>query len=147
MATFVFSDASLVIDSVDLSDHGIQLAVDIGAELLDNTVFGHTARTQIPGLLTGGASLTFLQDYASAKVDATLFALLGPTGGAVSSDGTFVFVWRPTSAAKGPSNPQYTATMCLATYNPTGDSVGDQAKATATFANAGTGGWARDATS
>ena len=135
MATFVFTDASLVINSVDLSNRGIQLAVDIGVELMDDTVFGHTARTASVGLKTGAAQITFLQDYAASSVDATMFPLIGNTG--------FTFVWKPTSAAVSASNPSYTATMVLESYAPTGDGVGDQAKATANLVNAGVAGWAR----
>ena len=135
MATFAFTDASVTINSVDLSDHAISVTADIGAEMLDNTAFGHTARTVGPGLKTGALQVEFLQDFASSKVDATLFPLIGAAA--------FTVVIIPVNASVTATNPSYTATMVLESYPPMGGSVGDQAKTTATFANAGSAGWAR----
>ena len=134
MAAFVFTDADININGIDLSDHGIQVAMDIGSELMDNTAFSFTARSVAPGLLTAGAQIQFLQDYASGKVDATIFPLIGTT---------FTVILKPTSAAVSATNPSYTATMTVDTYSPMGDSVGDQSKATLNLANAGSAGWAR----
>lgn len=136
MAAFAFTDAYILLNSVDLADHGIQLTVDMNAELLDNTAFGHTARTSAPGLKVGGAQLVFLQDYAAANVDATAFALLAAAA--------FPFAWRPTSGAISATNPEYQSNMVLESYQPVGEGVGDQAKATVTLVNASAAGWVRD---
>jgi len=45
--------------------------------MLDDTVMGDTTRSNIAGLLNWSIDVEFLQDFASAKVDATLFALVG----------------------------------------------------------------------
>lgn len=138
MAAFVFTDAFLLVNALDLSNRGIQLTVDMNAELLDNTAFGHTARTSAPGLKVGGAQIVFLQDYAASSVDATLFALVGAAA--------FAFAWRPTSAAIATANPEYQANMVVESYQPVGEGVGDQAKATVTLMNASSAGWVRDVT-
>tara|TARA_Y100000310_G_scaffold309531_1_gene353723 strand:+ start:7574 stop:7993 length:420 start_codon:yes stop_codon:yes gene_type:complete len=136
MAAFVFTDAHITINSVDLSDHGVQLTVDINAELLDNTAFGHTARTSIAGLKVGGMQVQFLQDYAASKVDATLFALVGASA--------FAVAWRPVDTdAVGATNPEYQANMVVESYQPVGEGVGDQAKATVALVNASSTGWTR----
>ncbi len=138
MAAFVFTDALININAVALSDHGVQLTVDMNAELLDNTAFGHTARTSAPGLKVGGAQIVFLQDYASGNVDDTLFALVGAAA--------FAFFWRPTTGSISTSNPEYQANMVVESYQPVGEGVGDQAKATVTLVNASSAGWVRDVT-
>ena len=136
MTTFAFTDAYILINAVELSDHGIQITVDMNAELLDNTAFGHTARTSAPGLKVGGAQIVFLQDYAASKVDVTLFALVGAVA--------FAFAWRPVNDTISATNPEYQTNMVIENYQPVGEGVGDQAKASATFVNASSAGWVRD---
>lgn len=138
MAAFAFTDAFISINAVDLSSRGIQLTVDMNAEMLDNTAFGHTARTSAPGLKTGGAVVQFLQDYAASQVDVTLFALIGAAA--------FAFAWRPTAGAISATNPEYQTNMVLESYQPVGEGVGDQAKASLTLVNASAAGWVRDVT-
>ncbi len=139
MATFVFTDASILINAVDLSDHGVQLTVDMNAELLDNTAFGHTARTNAPGLTVNGAQIVFLQDYAVGSVDVTLQALVGAAA--------FAFAWQPDlTAAISTGNPEYQINMVVESYQPVGEGVGDQAKCTITLACASAAGWVRDVT-
>ena len=53
--------------------------------------------------------------------------------------GTQVAVkFRPTSAAKGSNNPEYSGTGLLSSYNPVGQSVGDLATAPIKIVSAGT---------
>ncbi len=138
MAAFVFTDAYILINAVELSDHGVQLTVDMNAELLDNTAFGHTARTSGAGLKVGGAQISFLQDYATSNVDATLFALVGAAA--------FAFAWRPVNTTIATTNPEYQANMVIESYQPVGEGVGDQAKASVTLVHASSAGWVRDVT-
>ncbi len=139
MAAFAFTDALININAVDLSDHGVQLTVNMNAEMLDNTAFGHTARTSGPGLKVNGMQVVFLQDYAVAKVDATLQPLVGAAA--------FAVFWRPDkTAAISTANPEYQANMVVESYQPVGEGVGDQAKATITLVNASAAGWVRDVT-
>ncbi len=138
MAAFAFTDAYILINAVELSDHGVQLTVDMNAELLDNTAFGHTARTSAPGLKVGAAQIQFLQDYATSNVDATLFALVGAAA--------FAFAWRPVNTTISTANPEYQCNMVLESYQPVGEGVGDQAKASLALVNASAAGWVRDVT-
>ena len=89
MGTFVMTDASVTINSVDLSDHV--------------------------------RSLTFTYEGEA-------IALVGQTT---------VVSLKPTSAAVSATNPSYTMTMLLTTYNPISGSVGDLATASVTFAPSG----------
>ena len=136
MGAFVFTDADIEINTKDLSDLGISITVDLRLESQDVTAFGHTARATAPGLKTGDLQIEFLQDYATDKVDATL--------GPVALDGsTFMVIIKPTKDAVSATNPSYTATMWVSSYQPIGGSVGDQAKAPVTLANNGSAGWDR----
>ncbi len=136
MAAFVFTDAFVLVNAVDLSNDTQQVAIDIGSELQDNTVMGFAARSSTPGLLTGGAQVTFLQDFAAAQVDVTIFPLVGTT---------FLSEFRPTGGARAVTNPAYTLTGCIPDggYRPMGGSVGDMATATLNLMNAATEGWQR----
>ena len=77
---------------------------------------GDTARTYTGGLESGTLDITFNQDYASAKVEATLYALVNTS--------TSVVV-KPTAAAVAATNPSYTMSCFVAEYSPVDGSVGD----------------------
>ena len=129
MATFVLYDAYLSVAGVDLSDHVRSVTVDAGQNLVDDTAMGDAFVSNTAGLATWSFSVEFLQDYASSKVDATLEPLLG-------IGNTAALVVRPTSSSVSATNPNYSGTGILESYNPIGGSVGDQAMASATFQSA-----------
>lgn len=126
MAVHVLLDASLVVNSVDLSDHVQSITVTQNADDVDVTAMGAVAHAHLPGLRNDEITVTFLQDFASGKVDATLSPLVG------SATGVAVVV-KPTSAAVGSTNPTYTVTATLFDYQPLQGSVGAADTITATF--------------
>jgi len=128
MATFVLKDASVVINSVDLSDHVRSVAINYEAEGVDDTNMSDTTRIMTGGLLNYSVEVEFSQDHAASEVDATLFALVGST--------TAVVI-KPTSSAVGSTNPSYSGTMLLTSYNPVSGTVGDLATASVSFVPAG----------
>jgi len=130
MATFVYTDASVVVNSVDLSDHVKSCTLNYEAEMLDDTVMGDTTRSNIAGLLNWSIDVEFLQDFASAKVDATLFTLVGAAA--------FTVTVKPTSASVSATNPSFSGSAVLESYPPMSGSVGDLETASATFRSAGT---------
>ena len=129
MATFVLYDASLTVAGVDLSDHVRSVTVDAGQNMADDTAMGDAFVSNTAGLATWSVSVEFLQDYASSKVDATLEPLLG-------IGTTAALVVKPTSGSVSSTNPSYSGTGILESYNPIGGSVGDQAMASAPFHSA-----------
>ena len=129
MATFVLYDAYLSVAGVDLSDHVRSVTVDAGQNMADDTAMGDAFVSNTAGLATWSVSVEFLQDYASSKVDATLEPLLG-------IGTTAALVVKPTSGSVSSTNPSYSGTSILESYNPIGGSVGDQAMASATFQSA-----------
>ena len=126
MATFILTDASVSVNGVDLSDHVQSVAMDTGVEAKDDTAMGDTTRSGSGGLLTWGIEVTFLQDFAAAKVDATISGLVGST--------TAVIV-KHTSSAVSATNPSWTGTGLVVSYNPVSGSVGDQSMATVSFSS------------
>ena len=130
MATFVYTDASVVVNSVDLSDHVKSCSLNYEAEMLDDTVMGDTTRSNIAGLLNWSIDVEFLQDFASAKVDATLFSLVGAAA--------FTVTVKPTSGSVSATNPSFSGSVVLESYPPMSGSVGDLETASATFRAAGT---------
>ena len=130
MATFVYTDASVVVNSVDLSDHVKSCRLNYEAEMLDDTVMGDTTRSNIAGLLNWSIDVEFLQDFASAKVDATLFTLVGAAA--------FTVTVKPTSGSVSATNPSFSGSAVLESYPPMSGSVGDLETASATFRSAGT---------
>ncbi len=77
MATIVITNASVVINSVDLSDHNKMVKIVISADMLEDTAMGATYHTMKPGLSKAQFDMEFYQDFASSKTDLTLRPLVG----------------------------------------------------------------------
>ncbi|MFI7042587.1 hypothetical protein ACIBI0_38420 [Microbispora rosea] len=116
MATIVLTDAVVTINSVDLSDHITKITFHGEVDDVDNTAFGSQWRTRQGGLKDGSVEIEFNQDYASAKVDATVWPLFGTTTTVTA---------KATSAANSATNPQYSASVLVREYSPLDGSVGD----------------------
>ena len=129
MAKFVLTDASLVINSVDLSDHVTSVTLNYEAELGDDTTMGNDTRTNLGGLKNWSIDVEFTQNFASGKVDATLWGIVGTS---------VAIVLKPTSGAVSTTNPSYSGNGVIGSYSPIGNSVGDVAMAPVTIAPAGT---------
>lgn len=136
MATFVITTATVVVNSVALSDHVQSVEVTLSRETGDDTAMGNTARSMSPGLKATGLNITFLQDFAASNVDSTLFTLFD-----AGTEHTVVV--KPTSAVVGATNPTYTLTGFITSYNPIAGSVGDQLVCQAEWVNASATGLAR----
>lgn len=126
MAKHMIRDASLVVNGVDLSAHTKSVEISSSAEDVNVTAMGATGVQRVPGLRDESLSVTWLQDYAAAKVDATLSPLY--TGGT-----SFTVVVKPTSAAVSATNPSFTATCYLLEYQPIAGEVGSAHEVESTF--------------
>lgn len=131
MAAFVSKTVFLSVEGVDLSDHVTRAVLTVDAEKIDVTALGSTTTTRIftPGLLNWSLEVDFQQDYAASKVDATLWPLLGSA--AVS------IIFRPTNAAVGATNPQFTGECMIESYPAISAQVGSLSMSTAKFAASG----------
>lgn len=130
MASFIFKDAHLEVDGVDLSNRVQQVALNINAELQDETAMGNFTRINKPGLEAWSIDVTFKQDFATGNVDEVLYDLTGSSA--------FPVTLRPKKASAVSSiNPNYTGQAVIENYNPLSGAVGDLAQATVTFRSAG----------
>ena len=76
MAQEVLTDAFISVNAVDLSDHVDTVTINYSAELVDATVMGDDGMRRLGGLKDWSVVVTFNQDFAASKVDATLFPQL-----------------------------------------------------------------------
>jgi hypothetical protein len=129
MASFAFKDASVVLNSVDLSAHVRQVTLNVSADELDDTAMGDTFRSKIGGLKDWSVSLEFNSDFDAGAIDATLWPLLSSTA---------TIAIKPTSAAPSPTNPLYSGPVLVSQVNPIGNSVGDLATVSVQWPGAGT---------
>lgn len=128
MAVYVYKDAAVSIDGVDLTDHCIGATLKRGVETPDGTVMGQDTRTVMAGgLRTESLSITLFQDMGTGSVDETLD---GALGSAVT-----VHV-EPTGSGPSANNPSFTGSWVLTSYEPFSGNVGDRATCTAEFAPA-----------
>lgn len=136
MAKFVLKDASVVVNSVDLSNHVSSVTVETEFDEVDLTAFGSTYREFGQGLGDATITLAVFQDFAASSVDATLWPLS-------QSGGTFPVVVKPTSSAVGTANPSYTMTARLFSYNPIDGEVGEASTTSVVLRNAAQSGLVR----
>lgn len=134
MAVSILTDATIIVNGVTLSDHGNQVTVEDTRDAVDVTGFGASNKVYGKGLGDAKITVQFLQDFAAAKVHATLQPLIG------SSTGVAVEI-RPTSSARSATNPAaLLSSALLFSYNMLDGSIGDAATITAEFQNASSTG-------
>lgn len=128
MAKTILTDAFILVNGVNLSDHGSHVEVTSEKDEVEVTGFGATNKVVLLGLGDGNMNFTFQQDFAAGSVDATLQP--------IHSAGTSVALEvRATSAARSATNPAYTMTGVLSSYQPLNGDVGDASTIDATFRN------------
>jgi len=118
MAIYNLRDASVLYNSVDISNKVRSVRVQMNAEDLDATAMGATSRAHVPGLRDDRIELELFQDHAAGSVDATFSALLGNSAGAPC-------VVKPTSAAVSATNPSFTVTAVVLDYSGLDGEVGN----------------------
>ena len=128
MAELVLKNAFLQLGANDISANVRSIELPAGAEMLDDTAMGDSARSNAPGLQTWSITVEFNQDFAASALDSILWPLLGTT---------FTVEVRPDTGAVSTSNPKWTGTGTLESYTPIGGAVGDQAIAPITIQSAG----------
>jgi hypothetical protein len=126
MAIYVTKTASIGIGGVDLSSYVKQITFDMGTEAVDLSAMGNTTRIFGAGLRTVNVSVDFLQDFASAKVDATL--------GAAVLAGTLVQVnIMAAGTTASATNPRYWFQGYIESYTAVAGNVGEAGTAKVTI--------------
>jgi hypothetical protein len=131
MALFALTDAKIVINGTDISDHCRSAQLKIGATTLDATAMSATAwTTAIAGLKSWTLDLELHSDFAAASVDQLLFSLLGTPAIPVT--------YRPIrNAITTATNPEYWGNVVGAGEYSAGGKVGDIATTTVTLTGTG----------
>lgn len=128
MAITVLTNAQVIINGVDLSDHVSKVTLTDDRNSVDITAMGATSIAVTKGLGDGKVSLDMFQDFASGKVHATLQPL-------ISSTTPVVIEVRPVNAARSVTNPAFLMSGLLMTYPMLDGKVGDSNAATYEFVN------------
>lgn len=122
----------VTINGVDLSNHCTSVTISDETEEQDVTGFAQTYREMADSLKTASVETTFIQDYASGSVDATIGGIYSSTAAGTvkvtpDASGTVVYtlVGRPTS------------------YSPVTGGPGDASTITTTWSHRGTLGLTR----
>lgn len=133
MAISVLTNAQVLINGVDLSDHVQKVVLEDTRDQVDITAMGATNKAYTKGLGDGKATVTFFQDFAASKVHATLQPLIG-------SSSTFSVEVRPVNGARSATNPAFLMTALLFNYGMLNGGVGDASTMDAEFVNAAQAG-------
>lgn len=126
MATFVLDDASVTINSDDMSAWVRSLTLNLEQELVDDTNMGDTSKVWLLGWKDANFTIRFSQDFADDSLDNELWDIYD--GGAAVA-----FVLKPDSAAVSANNPSYSGNCVLTSYNVLDGGVGEHAEITANF--------------
>ena len=129
MAVFALTNVYVEINSTSsVNDHvkSAQLSIDVAD--LDSTAMGDTWKESTAGVKSGTLTLEYLDDYASASVDAVLWPLLGTV---------VTFKVRPDAGAVSATNPSYFGSVLISQTN-LGGAHGDLAMKSVTFPLSGT---------
>ena len=118
MAEVMLNNASVTINSVDLSSYVTSVTLSQSADSLETTAMGDTARTFIGGLTNGTVDIDFNADFAASKTEATIFPLVGTT--------TAVVV-KPVDASVSATNPSYTFNVVVTEWDTLNGSIGELA--------------------
>ncbi len=123
MSIAAFTDGVFTFNTVDLSDHVAAVTIDPAAAELDASPINSTWDRTQAGRKNYTLTVEFFDDFAAAKVHATLKAAFGTN---------VAFTLKPTSAAISATNPEFQGTVCCSKL-PTGGAAGDLLKKSVTF--------------
>lgn len=133
MAVFVGTNNQILVNGVDLSDHVVKVTTTDMRDQVDITAMGASNKVYTKGLGDGKATIDFLQDFASAKVHATLQPLVG-------SSTPFTLEIRPVNGARSATNPAFLMTSLLFDYPFLDNQVGAASSMSVDFINASQSG-------
>lgn len=113
MPKFISTDWKVVINGVTLSDHAFDVQIQDEKEQVDVSGFSPTGRREfLPGIQDQGITVSFLNDFGSGSVHATIWPLY--EGGS-----SFPVLVQPDSdAGTSGSNPWYGGTANVFSYPP-----------------------------
>lgn len=131
MAKYVVKTPQIEVNGKDLSDYLEDVTLTYEADEIESTSSGTSVNDKsfVAGLKSWSVDATLQQNYEAGEVDATLFDLIGAD--------PFTIKMRPTSAAKGAANPEFSGDAILLSYPPMTGKVGELARVTVKFRGTG----------
>jgi len=131
MAKVVLTNAYLLLNAVNLSDHVESITLDVTSSDVEVTAMGDGGKRHLVGLQDNKLTVTFWQDYAATNVDQTLKGIWqGGTAVAFKTGGN--------GATFSATNPVYSGSVVLLSMTPVAGKVGDGQQNSVTFAVDGT---------
>ena len=129
MSKFLVTDVKVVVNGVVLSDHADSVDTPEETDQIDVSGFSPTRTKEfVQGQADQTIEIEFLQDFASAKVHATLQPLY------TSGSAFPIFVQPDSDAGTSATNPIFGGTATLFSYNGLGGAtLNEPVKITATF--------------
>ena len=125
MAKIVLTNADITVNGVVLSSSANSVTLTYEIDSVEVTAFGDGGHKFTGGLQNNTIDIEFMQDFAAASVEATVFPLVGTQ--------TTVTV-RPGAQATGATNPLYTVSgTFLAAHTPVAAAVGELAMTSLSF--------------
>ncbi|OKK06416.1 hypothetical protein AMK26_10345 [Streptomyces sp. CB03234] len=129
MPMMVLLAQHLSLNGNNLSEYTRKAELTVEVEDKDVTTYASLGwKVVLGGLKSGELSIEFLQDVAATKIDAIMWPLLGTV---------VPFVTRLDSAAVGTSNPQYSGSVLIKSWNPIEGAVGDEASVSVSYPTSG----------
>ena len=124
MAVFVFSDAFLTVNTINLSAYVTSISVNYEKDSVETTAMGATGHVMTGGLQNLSVTVELNNDQAAASVLETLYSAVG------SGSNTLVIK----NATSGSPLPVFTCSnMFLAASTPVNGAVGELSKQSVTF--------------
>ena len=124
MAVFVFTDAFLTVNTVNLSAYVTSISVNYEKDSVEVTAMGATGHVMVGGLQNLSVTVELNNDQAAASVLETLYSAVG------SGSNTLVIK----NATSGSPLPVFTCSnMFLAASTPVNGAVGELSKQSVTF--------------
>jgi hypothetical protein len=129
MARLVLTDASVVINGVNLSEFVTSVGLSTSEDVVDTTgMAAGGARTRISGLADNSLTLEFNQDFAALGPEVSINAL----GSSLVGTNTTVVI-KPTSGAVSVTNPSYSFSAVCAEWMPLSGAVGELSTVSVTW--------------
>jgi hypothetical protein len=124
MAVFVFTDAFLTVNTINLSAYVTSISVNYEKDSVETTAMGATGHVMTGGLQNLSVTIELNNDQAAASVLETLYSAVG------SGSNTLVIK----NATSGSPLPVFTCSnMFLAASTPVNGAVGELSKQSVTF--------------
>jgi hypothetical protein len=136
VAKLVLTNAQVLVNAVDVSNHVSDVTIENQRTEVDVTSMGDVNSEIVLGLGDATITITFFNDYAAASIDSQLFPLN-------QTNTPFVVDVKPVSGARSTSNPSYVMTCLMPNYTPIGGSIGAAVTTQVAFRNASQTGLTR----